>query len=245
MKATAFLALWNGISSAALQEEYETWHTFEHVPERVSCPDFIAGERYATQAQTGVAPRYFTCYWLADLAALRTASYQALVDHPTPWSARMRQHLTSFHRLPCLLEGSYGQGRATQLTTLQMMQSSAAASAHLDEALKALVSQGLVVRAHWGRVDGSLGAHPLDTAADDNADSPGPVILLEHHRRHALDIAEQLLAATLTNKGLHTRSLGGFERHSEVRQSDLPHSPGTRPADRPDLRKRFLNGDTQ
>lgn len=240
MKAVAFLALWNGISSSALQEEYETWHTFEHVPERVSCPGFIAGERYATQAQAGDEPSYFTCYWLADLAALRSASYQALLDHPSPWSARMRPLLTRFHRLPCLLEGSYGQGRATQLATLQLNQSSTTAPAHLDETLKALVSQGLVVRAHWGSVDGSLGAHPMDIAADGNADSPGPVILLEHHRRHALNSAEHLLAT----KGLHTRSLGGFERHSEVRQSDLPHSPGTRPTDRPDLRKRFLNGDT-
>ena len=33
----AFLALWNDVASGR-EAEYERWHTFEHVPERVAVP---------------------------------------------------------------------------------------------------------------------------------------------------------------------------------------------------------------
>lgn len=94
----AFLALWNDID-ASRDADYERWHSLEHVPERVWTPGFIAGTRYvATRADQA---RYFTLYDLETLAALTSAAYQDLVDHPTPWSASMRPAFANFLRKPC------------------------------------------------------------------------------------------------------------------------------------------------
>ena len=106
----AFLALWNSISSPALQPEYETWHTMEHVPERVGLPGFIEARRYRSWEPTANGtPLYFTCYWLDSLDALDSAPYRDVFTYPTPWSARMRTGLTDFFRLPCRLGGVVGQ----------------------------------------------------------------------------------------------------------------------------------------
>ena len=39
LKGTGFLALWNDFDPER-EAEYECWHTFEHVPERVGIPGF-------------------------------------------------------------------------------------------------------------------------------------------------------------------------------------------------------------
>lgn len=89
------LALWNDIESHRIQE-YDRWHTLEHVPERVWVPGFIASTRYV--AATPGQVRYFTLYELENLDCLRSSAYQDLVDQPTPWSALMRPSFSNFLR---------------------------------------------------------------------------------------------------------------------------------------------------
>ncbi|HYF19824.1 MAG TPA: hypothetical protein VEA40_18290, partial [Ramlibacter sp.] len=91
--ARAFLALWNGIDDARRQPEYEAWHSFEHVPERVGLPGFLEALRYR-QSTAGAPPDYFTCYWLDDIGALSSGPYGEVFQAPTNWTARMRGHLT-------------------------------------------------------------------------------------------------------------------------------------------------------
>src|SRR3712207_7700170 len=87
LKGSAFLALWNDIEPRR-QAEYDAWHTFEHVPERVGIPDFVAGRRYV--AAERLEQRYFTLYELGSLEALTGPSYVEVVEHPTDWSLSMR-----------------------------------------------------------------------------------------------------------------------------------------------------------
>jgi hypothetical protein len=49
--APAILALWNDYPSG-LAEEYEAWHTFEHVPERLTVPGMRAARRYVSSANS-------------------------------------------------------------------------------------------------------------------------------------------------------------------------------------------------
>ena len=44
LAGTAFLALWNDFDPAR-DEEYNCWHTFEHVPERVGIEGILTGQR--------------------------------------------------------------------------------------------------------------------------------------------------------------------------------------------------------
>lgn len=39
------LAIWNGIAPEA-EREFDRWHTYEHIPERMALPGFLRGRRY-------------------------------------------------------------------------------------------------------------------------------------------------------------------------------------------------------
>lgn len=114
----AFLALWNDIDPSRI-DEYERWHTLEHVPERVWVPGFRSGTRYV--ATRSGQPRYFTRYELDDVSALDTAAYQDLVDHPTPWSASMRPAFANFLRKPCRQVAVEGATQGAALLVLRVV----------------------------------------------------------------------------------------------------------------------------
>jgi hypothetical protein len=83
LRGSGFLALWNDFDPAR-EAEYECWHTFEHVPERVGIPGFLSGRRYRAAERS--ESQYFTLYELESLAALGGPDYVEVVDHPTAWS---------------------------------------------------------------------------------------------------------------------------------------------------------------
>ena len=113
-QGTAFLALWNGFDPALLGE-YECWHTFEHVPERLSVPGFLSGKRYASGG--GAERRFFTLYEMESLQVLESAAYRELVDEPTCWSAKMRRSFSGFRRYPCRRLAAAGSGLAGAAAT--------------------------------------------------------------------------------------------------------------------------------
>lgn len=114
-RGAAFLALWNGFDPALL-DEYECWHTFEHVPERLSVPGFLSARRYA--ADEGESRRFFTLYEIETLDVLETVDYRRLVDQPTSWSAEMRRSFRGFRRYPCRRVAMAGSGLSGALATL-------------------------------------------------------------------------------------------------------------------------------
>lgn len=108
----AFLAVANGVNPASLRA-YEAWHSFEHVPERLTMPGFLAGKRYV--AGRGAAIRYLTIYDLDDASAVESAAYRHLLAHPTPASLAMRPAMTDFRRELYRHRGQSGSGLARHL----------------------------------------------------------------------------------------------------------------------------------
>ncbi len=245
----AFLALWNGITSAALQPEYETWHTLEHVPERVGLPGFIEASRYRRSPADGGPPQYFTCYWLDSLEALASPAYREVFTHPTPWSARMRHGLCDFLRLPCTLGGAFGPSSARALGTLRWAGPAETLAPALDAALAGLVARAAVVSAQWGWVQAG-GDFPI-------ANQPGPaapaatgreaVLLLQGLDEAMLAAAAATLATTLAPCGQAVAAPAFFSLLSQVRQDALvPAGAGTyvRQPPRTKLFQTFNPGDT-
>ena len=107
--APAFLALWNDVDPAR-DAEYNIWHTYEHVPERVGVAGIVAGRRYHARERRD--QRYFTRYDLDSLTALNGPAYADVVENPTPWSRSMRPSLRNFFRQPCSVVARLGAGRA-------------------------------------------------------------------------------------------------------------------------------------
>lgn len=248
--ARAFLALWNSISSAPLQPEYDTWHSVEHVPERVGLPGFIEARRYRTHADpAGQPPRYFTCYWLSSLQALSTPEYRELVAHPTPWSARMRTELREFVRLPCTLSGACGQSTASQLATVHLRSDAALFAAQADARIAHLVHQAAILCGHWGTAEvaedfpianHTTAARPAGAPALPTRDF---VVMLQGLDRDALRLHTQALVQALAPVATAVSSPAFFELLSQVRQDKLNHPLSSRQPARLDLFKTFQTGD--
>lgn len=248
-RAGAFLALWNGIDSTARQAEYETWHSFEHVPERVGLPGFIAAHRYRALApQDPRPPAYFTWYELASRQALASPAYRDVVDRPTPWSARMRGALRDFHRLPCDALGNHGGPTGRYVIALHLrapLDAAAAVSQSLAAALENAVNQGALLRAQWGQ--GYVGdGFPLANtgeAAAPNTPSAEWVALLHHLDAPALETVCAALLAKLPPELQPARAPAVHELLTSVRQADLPPptngSPHGRQPPRTDWMARF------
>jgi len=164
LKGSAFLALWNDIDPAR-DDEYNLWHTREHVPERVSVPGILTGRRYV--ARGAALHRYFTLYELASLAVLSTPAYQDLVANPTPWSRSMRPSFRNFLRYPCATTLSLGRGQGGALATFRLGMSPS------RSVVERLFDIDTVTALHLGAADLSE-PFPLQTA---------PV---EHGPRHVL-----------------------------------------------------------
>ena len=243
-RTTAFLALWNSISSVQLQPEYEVWHAVEHVPERVGLPGFVEARRYRSHPEAGnTVPRYYTWYMLESLAALETPHYSEVFTRPTPWSARMRGELRDFLRLPCTLQGHCGQSGAAQLATLQLRSRTPGFPAAAAGWLREQVLQARIVRAHWGSVSESA-AFPLANQVGDAA-APGHdhVVMLEGLDLTSLQQATAAMARNTHADWQLTSPPAFFELLSLVRQDELDPPTGLRPAARMDLFNTFQTGD--
>lgn len=138
--AAAILALWNDYP-ADLAEEYASWHTFEHVPERLTVPGMQAARRYVSVSQIET---YFTLYELEDLSVIEHPAYLDLVRNPTPWSLKMRRHFSKVLRIPGKIAatGGNGIGGAASVQAYSVDRGKAQTSVHaLETVLYHLITQ--------------------------------------------------------------------------------------------------------
>lgn len=243
----AFLALWNSLSAPALQAEYEHWHTFEHVPERVGLPGFIEARRYRSLQPntTHGTPDYFTCYWVDDLGAFSTDDYTGIFAKPTPWTARMRVELRDFFRLTCAVSGRFGQGSASQLATLHFKGDASSFREAIDAQLTRLVDRGDLVCAQWGSA-ALTAAIPIANQLTSHATGDDFVVMLQSLEADSLQRhADELVAAIALVVTLASPPKF-FEGLTQIRQDELspPYRVGQRQPQRTDLFQRFFSGDT-
>jgi len=88
------LAVWMDIP-AHLEDDFNRWYNEEHIAERVGIPGFLDGRRYL--AIDG-APKYLALYETVDAEVLKSDVYLDILNHPTPWTQRIRPHFQNFVR---------------------------------------------------------------------------------------------------------------------------------------------------
>ncbi len=87
--------------------EHDNWHTHEHVPERLSIPEFLRGSRWVSLSGN---PRYFVLYEVEELSTLTSPAYLERLNNPTPWTAKMMTHYRRMTRGFCKITCSCGLG---------------------------------------------------------------------------------------------------------------------------------------
>lgn len=239
LRGSAFLALWNDFDPAR-DDEYNTWHTFEHVPERVGIAGILSGRRYIAAERDD--HRYFTLYELAALAALDGPQYQDVAQRPTTWSQSMRASFRNFFRQPCETVSSIGIGTAAAIATFRFSIPSDLGEAQWREALKPLLETDGVSALHLGRVD-TTAKFPVKNVADDEIGEGLPFVLLaEGIERAQLDAAAPAIAAVVKNAtgSDHVARWETYDLAFAIAREELAWPTERRQPPREDLRKRFM-----
>jgi len=86
--ASGLMAFWARIDAAYLAR-FRQWHNSEHMPERVSIPGFLAGQRYLGH---GTNDYFLMMYETRDPAVLASADYLARLNAPTAWTRETLPH---------------------------------------------------------------------------------------------------------------------------------------------------------
>ena len=239
LKGAAFLALWNDFDPAR-DAEYNCWHTFEHVPERVGIEGILSGRRYVARERS--ERRYFTLYDLEGLAALDGPQYADVVDRPTEWSAAMRPSFRNFLRSPCAIVLTTGLGMAGTIATFRFGVARALDATAAKIALEPLLESSGITAVHLGRVDATA-KFPVPNAASP-ASAAGAihyVLLVEQLDRGELVAAAPRVLDALTS-GLGAVPPVAWESYDlafVIERSGLRSPTTARQPARPDLRARW------
>jgi hypothetical protein len=151
------LAIWHTITPEG-ELEYWRWHDREHIPERVGVPGFLRGRRYRSLERS---LDYLDLYEVEDPDTLRSASYLARLNDPTPWTRRMVPHFLNTLRVGYRVATSAGRGQGGALLTMQLAPAPGAAGrpAALSAAALAAVQD----------VSGVVSVHVLDATPEDTS----------------------------------------------------------------------------
>jgi len=185
--SSAFLALWNDFP-ATLTDEYEAWHSHEHVPERLTTPGMGWARRYGTFARPD--NRYFTLYGLEDVKVLEQPAYLDLIRRPTDWSFSMRRHFLNVLRIPAIDFASQGRGLGGGLIAQAYSVEKSAAhtrSATLAGVLQRLTLSGYILGFRIGLAEPNQPYEVFQQADVTNSDTLNVVVLIEGTTREMLE----------------------------------------------------------
>jgi hypothetical protein len=237
LRGSAFLALWNDFDPAR-QAEYECWHTFEHVPERVGIPGFLSGRRYRAAERS--ESQYFTLYELESLAALGNPEYAEVVDHPTAWSSAMRPSFRNFLRWPCETLRTFGVGIGGAMATMRFTvpKDGAKLEASTLSSPEDLPEMAGITSIHLGRVD-ECSQFPIQNApVQSSTDREAYVLLVEGTTRASLEAAQPIVRAMLLQsaKQAEDATWATFDLAFSFDRLDIRAGNGRQPP-RDDLRR--------
>lgn len=236
----AFLALWNDYP-AGLTDEYEAWHTFEHVPERLTAPGMISARRYGLFGQA--ENRYFTFYALEDLQALQQPAYLDLVRNPTEWSFKMRTHFLNVLRIPAqeMASGGHGRGGGMIVQAYSIARDSAQTTTpELAAALNAMRGEGKLLGYRLGLAEPNQPYEVFEQTDLTDPDTLNLVVLVDGTSVPMLqDIQPAIRQAVETR--LHPRTCLRDDIFHFLVEYDHREFPRTRAhlQAKPDLKRRF------
>ncbi len=195
LKGEGLLSLWNGFEEARRQE-YDLWHTRQHVPERLGIAGMLRARRY--DGGQGPLPEFLTLYELTSSAVLSSAPYRQLLENPTPWSRSMRPSFRDFFRVghQVVLSRGGGVGGALLVTTFDGVLDTTACAAVADAVLQTTAATAI----HFVEKDPAVAPVPFAVAGAGHVDAAA--IMVESYRDDAFDVIAPALDQILDRHGI-------------------------------------------
>lgn len=115
LSGSAFLPMWPEFDGA-IAEEFASWHTYDHIVERLWTLGLNVGRRYHNDDRT----RFFVMYEADRFEVFASESYYATGNGPGQDTVRILSQIRSFSRNPCETVISRGQGIGGALATFRI-----------------------------------------------------------------------------------------------------------------------------
>jgi len=109
------LAIWHDLDSSS-ENDFQEWHTRQHMIERLSVPGFLRGCRYVAVEST---PLVFNYYLTESPEVLTSSPYLDRLNNPTEWTSRVVPTLRNVCRSAGHVVASIGQGQGGAIATLR------------------------------------------------------------------------------------------------------------------------------
>lgn len=112
------LVNWGGVVSEH-EDDYNAWHSIEHMPERLAVPGFRRGRRAIGVDGTPEHQKYFMMYEADNAEVFVSTPYLARLNDPTEWTRRILSAYVAPSRTVCRVRKSTGKGVGGWNATLQ------------------------------------------------------------------------------------------------------------------------------
>ena len=219
-------AIWHNVAPD-VQDDYNHWHCYEHVPERVGIDGFLRGRRYiAIEGE----PEFFHFYETETVATLTSTAYLERLNNPTPWTRRVGPSLENNNRTLSKVISSHGKGVGAAILTIRIGAADNREEEFFswisNEIFPELVSRPGIVAAHLIKGDHSASKKQTEEKAmrgkpDEIADW---IIFIEAIEVAPLNLLwhDGLMSeASLIERGARAADIGTYKLHFALSSEDL------------------------
>ena len=116
----AFLAIWHGLKNEG-KIDWERWHTYEHMSERLAIPGFVSGRRYMNNNYKEQS--CFTIYEGKNLKTFKSTPYLERLNNPSRWTQKSAKNFINFTRgaCKCVSISSHINGYGGSIMTIRIV----------------------------------------------------------------------------------------------------------------------------
>ena len=216
------LFFWHDIAEGG-NDDYEHWHSFQHMPERLHVPGFRRGRRYLNTKAHG--PKWVIWYEVDAPAVLTSPPYLERLNNPTPWTLQAVSNFKNTSRTICTVAETRGHGVGELIATIRLG-GAEKLKRYLADLFAELVERPGITGVHLLIGDGS--ASDVDNAEKHLRDQPDTfadwVILIEAYDADQLqavldtELSAENLTAHSAQQGIET---GVYRLRHVLARTDL------------------------
>jgi len=149
---SAVLVNWGGIL-ASKEADYNSWHSKEHMPERIVLPGFLRGCRAIGISETNVNHKYFMMYEAERKDVFVSRKYLEKLNNPSKWTKNILSNYIAPSRTICSVITSKSVGFGGWIATVRFLSKDIEPENHVEK-LKLSVPQTI-------KLEGITGMHVL------------------------------------------------------------------------------------
>ena len=208
----AILVNWGGVV-ASKENEYNQWHSIEHMPERISLSGFLRGCRAEGIIGTDINHKYFMMYEAERKEVFTSKKYLERLNNPTKWTKDILSYYISPSRTICSVIASKSIGFGGYFSTIRFLDKFVG-DKHNVKTLKLSVPQTI-------KLPGITGMHVL--LGDNNF---GQIKTEEKSLRASQGMFDKVISQAIVIEGLNIKGLSNAvnilkKEHSFIENDNL------------------------